>query len=68
MMTFSIRNTLTAIAFAALMGIAGAFPAAAEVVYDDSHFDSVNGFANLAGSPIEEASVPSHIQDAMEIN
>lgn len=68
MINFSIRNSLTAVAFAALVGLAGTMPAAADVVYDDSYFDTAKGFAGPDGTAIEEASIPSHIQDAMEVN
>ena len=69
MYSLSIRNSLTATALAALMAVFVALPAAAdEGVYADSYFDADNGFVAQTGSPVEEAAVPSHLQDAMDIH
>ncbi len=69
MYSLSIRNSLTATALAALMAVFVALPAAAdESATADSYFDADNGFSVQTGSPVEEAAVPSHLRDVMEIH
>ena len=69
MVNVKINQTLTALALGLAISLTSAFSAIAnDQVYADSYFDTENGFATQGGSPIEEASVPSHIQEVMEAN
>ncbi|MDA1091548.1 MAG: hypothetical protein O3A85_14715 [Proteobacteria bacterium] len=65
MVNVKINKTLTALALGLAISLTSAFSAIAN---EDSYFDSGHGFATEVGSPVEEASVPSNIQEAMEIN
>jgi len=69
MVNVKINKTLTALALGLAISLTSAFSAIAnDDVYADSYFDSENGFVSQTGTPIEEAGVPSHVQEAMETN
>jgi len=67
MVNVKINKTLTTLALGLAISLASAFSATAnDDVYADSYFDTDNGFVASVGTPIEQASIPSHIQEAME--
>jgi len=69
MVNVKINKTLTALALGLAISLASAFSAIAnDQVNADSYFDTENGFATQTGTPIEQAAVPSHIEEAMENN
>ncbi|MEE8351484.1 MAG: hypothetical protein V3R37_04745 [Rhodospirillales bacterium] len=69
MVNVKINQTLTALALGLAISLTSAFSATAnDDVYADSYFDADNGFVAQTGTPIEQAAVPVHIQEAMEIH